>query len=133
MPKFSEKSIAALETCHPRIQEIFEEIITLYDCSVLEGFRDEKRQNEMVRSGLSQLAWPRSLHNQHPSRAIDVVPYPIDWKDTRRFDHFAGFVQGIAEHYFVRLKWGGDWDSDRSFRDQTFHDLGHFELFPDVK
>ena len=28
----------------------------------------------------------------NPSRAVDVVPYPIDWDDRERFHLFAGFV-----------------------------------------
>jgi len=27
-----------------------------------------------------------------------------------------------------KLRWGGDWDSDKVFDDQNFDDLPHFEL-----
>ena len=69
-----------------------------------------------------------SKHNQEPSLAVDVAPWPIDWNDSHRFYHFAGFVLGIAAALNIRLRWGGDWDSDFDLRDQTFFDLPHFEL-----
>jgi hypothetical protein len=28
----------------------------------------------------------------------------------------------------VKLRWGGDWDSDKDTKDQNFNDLPHFEL-----
>jgi hypothetical protein len=62
------------------------------------------------------------------SRAVDVAPYPIDWNDTRRFDHFAGIVVGIAHRSGVKIRWGGNWDRDNDLNDQNFNDLVHFEL-----
>ena len=68
--------------------------------------------------------------------AVDVAPYPIEWKNTKRFYHFAGFVKGafrelqnsgeISKNW--KLRWGGDWDSDNDLDDQSFMDLVHFEL-----
>ncbi len=29
----------------------------------------------------------------------------------------------------IELRWGGDWDRDAEFDDQTFNDLPHFELY----
>ena len=60
--------------------------------------------------------------------AVDVVPYPIDWKDRARFYHFVGFVRGIASQKGIKIRTGADWDGDHLFNDQTFHDLPHFEL-----
>jgi hypothetical protein len=34
----------------------------------------------------------------------------------------------VAEETGVDIRWGGDWDGDRSLEDQTFHDLPHFEV-----
>ena len=46
-------------------------------------------------------------------------------------DSFAGYVQGVAEQLGIKIRWGGDWDSDFDFKDQTFNDLVHFELRED--
>jgi peptidoglycan L-alanyl-D-glutamate endopeptidase CwlK len=35
------------------------------------------------------------------------------------------YKKGMIEHH---IRWGGDWDGDQDFRDQTFDDLAHFEL-----
>ena len=94
---------------------------------------------------------------QPESLAADVAPWPLDW-DTRvlkplrvqpaetspgalvgtldpralknlcRFYHFAGWVLATASRLSIPIRWGGDWDGDRDFMDQTFDDLVHFEL-----
>ena len=53
---------------------------------------------------------------------------PIDWNNKERFYLFAGFVKGIAAEMGIKLRLGADWDGDFTTRDQTFHDLPHFEL-----
>lgn len=128
MPKFSGRSISKLNSCDPRLQKVFKEVIKHWDCTILEGTRDEETQNEYFRTGKSKLKFPSSKHNSLPSKAIDAAPYPIVWEDTKRFYAFAGFVIGVAATMGITLRWGGDWDSDRDFSDQSFNDLPHFEI-----
>ncbi len=129
MPKYSERSLAELGTCHPDLQRVFHEVIKHWDCVVLEGARSPEQQQEYVRRGVS-----KTLHSKHLrqsdgwSHAVDVAPYPIDWRDIERFRAFGGFVLGVAAVLGVPLIWGGDWDGDRQFKDQSFVDLPHFEL-----
>ena len=128
MPKFSNRSLERLATCHPDLQRLFREVIRHVDCSILVGHRDRAAQEAAVEAGHSQLGWPRSLHNREPSLAVDVAPWPIDWADLERFRAFGGFVLGVASQMGIPLRWGGDWDGDWSFRDQQLIDLPHFEL-----
>jgi len=128
MPHFSEKSRAKLETCDQRIQDVMNEVIKHWDCTILEGFRDEETQNEFFRTGRSKLQFPHGKHNQTPSRAVDVVPCPIDWNDWNRFYAFAGYVMATADQMGIKLRSGLDWDSDKDFKDQNFNDAPHFEL-----
>ena len=128
MPSFSNKSKSKLDTCDERLQRVLNEVIKTFDCTVLEGHRTESRQNEMLRTGKSKLAYPHSKHNLLPSNAVDVAPYPIDWNDRERFTYFAGYVKGIAESMNIKLRWGGDWDSDWKVKDNNFDDLPHFEI-----
>lgn len=128
MPKFSQASKDRLETCHPDIQRVLNEVIQHIDFTVLEGHRGEEKQNAAFEAGKSKLRFPQSKHNNRPSLAVDIAPYPIDWQDWRRFDLLAGYVLGIAAHMGITLRWGGDWDSDHDMKDQTFNDLPHFEL-----
>lgn len=68
------------------------------------------------------------------SYALDVAPYPIDWNDKARFYMMGGLIRGLSERLYAEKKishvvrWGGDWDGDGKFTDQTFHDLPHIEL-----
>ena len=128
MPSFSKSSLAKLETCHSDLQKLFKEVIKHYDCTVVCGHRGKEEQDEAVRSGHSKLNWPNSKHNQRLSLAADVVPYPVDWNDTKRFMHFAGFVMGIASQMGIKIRWGGDFNQDLNFKNDRFLDYPHFEL-----
>ena len=68
------------------------------------------------------------------------MPYPIIWpdkinrskqyvKDVGRFYYFSGIVKAIAVSMNIEIRWGGDWDNDNDFNDQTFDDLCHYELY----
>ncbi|GAF91804.1 unnamed protein product, partial [marine sediment metagenome] len=70
----------------------------------------------------------KGSHNSMPSKAVDLAPYPVDWKDAQAFVYLAGFVVGIGAMMGIRLRWGGDWDSDRQTDDESFRDLGHIEI-----
>lgn len=128
MPKFSERSLARLETCDPRLQRVFQAVVSEFDCTILEGHRRRERQNRMVAEGKSKTPWPRSKHNAAPSLAADVTAYPIDWEDRERQTLFAGYVLATAKAMGITLRWGGDWDRDTEVRDNAFDDLVHFEI-----
>lgn len=133
MPSFGERSRRELATCHSALQSLFNGVIREYDCSVLCGRRGKEAQDAAFAAGFSKVQWPNSKHNAivpDLSLAVDVVPYPIDWKDRDRFYHFAGYVRGVASRMDIEIKirWGGDWDSDFDLRDQSFMDWPHFEV-----
>lgn len=128
MPKFGKTSKERLATCHPYLQELFNEVIDYYDCSVLCGFRSKEEQEKAYKENTSTVRWPKSKHNKKPSMAVDVAPYPIDWDDTDRFYMFVGIVRGIAAIREIPIRCGADWDGDMEVKDQNFHDLPHFEL-----
>ena len=128
MPSFGKKSQERLNTCDPRLVELFEIVIEDFDCSVLEGYREKEAQNRAFDEGKSKLRFPEGNHNKYPSLAVDVAPYPIDWEDRDRFHYFAGFVKGVASQLGLDIRWGGDWDSDTQTKDNNFDDLPHFEV-----
>lgn len=128
MPSFGGRSLANLSTCHPDLQRVFHEVVKHFDCSVLTGHRDQRTQDRHFREGTSKVQWPNSKHNQEPSLAADVAPYPTNWADTQRFYYFAGFVMATAKAMDIELRFGGDWDGDTQVLDQSFLDLVHFEL-----
>ena len=128
MPAFGERSRNNLETCHGDLQKLFNEVIKHFDCSVICGHRGQEEQDRAFHDGRSKLKFPQSKHNKMPSLAADVVPYPIDWNDTRRFYMFVGIVRGVAAMMNIPVRCGADWDGDMEIKDQNFHDLPHFEL-----
>ena len=128
MPKFSEASKGKLATCHSDLQRVFEEVVTHFDCTILNGYRPELAQERMFREGLSKAHFGESPHNFRPALAVDVAPYPIDWKDRERFTFFAGQVIATARGMGIYLKWGGDWDRDTHLSDNRFDDFPHFEI-----
>tara|TARA_R100000808_G_scaffold284_2_gene1695 strand:+ start:1298 stop:1696 length:399 start_codon:yes stop_codon:yes gene_type:complete len=128
MPKFGRRSRERLATCHEDLQDLFNEVIKHVDCSVLEGHRNGERQDKLFEEGKTKVRYPNGRHNASPSRAVDVVPYPIDWDDRERFHLFAGFVLGIAESMEIKVRWGGDWNKNFEVDDNQFDDFPHFEL-----
>ena len=128
MPRFGKKSKERLATCDERLQKVFNEVIKFVDCSILEGYREKERQNQLFDEGKTKVIYPNGRHNSNPSRAVDVTPYPVNWKDRERQTLFAGFVLGVANQMGIKLRWGGDWDMDFEVMDNRFDDFPHFEL-----
>jgi len=132
MNKFSEKSEKELSTCHPELQRLFRKVNEIIPCSILEGHRNEERQNLLFTQRKTKLKFPNGNHNKLPSAALDAAPNPIDFtnqaKAIARFYYFAGIVKAVAAQLGIKIRSGCDWDGDMMFDDQTFDDLGHFEL-----
>jgi len=128
MPRFSTKSRSKLHTCDNRLVDLFNEVVKGFDCTIIEGHRGKKAQNEAFNKGNSKVKFPNGKHNQSPSVAVDVAPYPIDWSDRDRFHYFSGYVLGIASQMGLKIRWGGDWDMDTKTKDNKFDDLVHFEI-----
>ncbi len=120
MPSFSTASAQRLLTCDHRLQALFTEVVKIVDCAVLCGHRPKEQQDLEYAAGTSQLEWPHSRHNSMPSMAVDVVPYPVDWKDLGRFELLAVMVKEIAARLGIRVRWGGDYPH--------FKDRPHWEL-----
>tara|TARA_R100000687_G_scaffold49271_1_gene39361 strand:+ start:230 stop:619 length:390 start_codon:yes stop_codon:yes gene_type:complete len=128
MAKFGKTSKKRLDTCEKDLQRLFKEVVKHFDCSVLEGHRGQEKQDKYFNEGKSKIKYPKGRHNASPSRAVDVVPYPVDWDDTERMYYFSGVVKGIAISLGINIRWGGDWDGDTEVQDTNFKDLPHFEL-----
>ncbi len=135
MAIFSKKSKFQLVTCDDRLEMIMWDAIGVVDFTVSEGHRSIEDQEKKFKDGSSKVRGGWSRHNFLPSKAIDIAPWPIpeNWgvgnkKELARFYFLAGVIKGIAFKYDIPLRWGGDWDGDNNFNDQTFDDLVHFEI-----
>ncbi len=136
MPNYSVRSESRLLQCSPKIQLVFRNVIKVVDNTILTGHRTEFVQNKKfyAKPQQSKVKWPNGKHNSIPSQAIDAAPWPIPenwgenhWKDKVKFYQFASIVMYEAEKLGIALRWGGDWDGDGNYKDQTFDDLVHFE------
>jgi len=139
MPALSEFSLNNLNTCCDELVETFSVVAAEYDIRVTEGVRSWDRQGQLLQEGKTTLGPGKSKHNppklpdgtedkDWKSLAVDAVPYPIDWKDAKRFIYMAGLVIGVGRTLGYNIRWGGNWDEDQVIiDDQNFDDLPHFE------
>lgn len=133
MPSFSSLSEKRLATCELRLQKLLREAIHQVDFTVLCGHRTQEEQDDAFRSGASTLKWPLSRHNQFPSMAVDIAPFPVDWNDTARFARLFGYIERIAHEQGVQIRWGGDWNANYRTKDERLVDMPHIELVLEKK
>lgn len=116
-------------TCTDNLQRVLDRAMSyqIMDFTIVCGHRNEAAQNEAYSVGNSTKQWPNSKHNSFPSIAVDVAPWPIDWKDNLAFARLSGIIEAAASEEGVALRWGGDWDRDGESNDQSFMDIGHLE------
>jgi len=130
MPKFSKRSLANLDTCDERLQNIAKIAIRYIDFTVIQGHRTIEEQRKNVEKGVS---WTmNSKHCESPSHAFDFVPYPFKgWDDKDGFNNVATVLLAVADALGVEGRWGGDWNKSGSYKDEIqrgSYDGGHFEL-----
>lgn len=151
--KLSQKSIERLKGVHPDLVKVVIKAIGIsgQDFMVLEGVRTEQRQRELYGHGrsaddlrakgldpaLAQPAAPQvtwTLKSNHFKQAdgyghaVDLVPYPVDWNNTAKFDAIAEAMFKASEELGVRLRWGADWNQNGKRRERGETDSPHFEL-----
>ena len=107
-----------------KLQHILNKLIQIMDVTIIEGLRSQKRQDELVKKGASKTKYSKHI----TGKAVDLAPYPIDWKDRERFHYMGGMVRGIAHELDIKIRWGGDWDGDGEIKDNSFDDLVHIEI-----
>ena len=125
------KSQERLATCDHRLQGLVKAVMETQaiDFAVLCGNRSQEEQDRLYASGRSKVQ--TSKHNLMPSKAVDIAPYPVrdkTEKDKARYYMLGGLMVATAYSRGIKIRWGGDWNSNGRFDDQTFDDLAHFEL-----
>lgn len=131
MYRFSKRSLQKLGTVHPDMQKVVMRVMEMQvmDFTILEGVRTMERQEQLVRDGKSKTFNSKHLEQDDGySHAVDIAPWPIDWKDSTRFYILNGLMRAAAHEEGVKIRTGADWDRDGLTKDQSFHDLPHYEL-----
>lgn len=149
--KLSERSLGRLQGVHPNLVKVVKRAIEIskQDFMVLEGVRTKQQcminygkgrtAAQCVAKGVpAQYANPSAakvtwLNNPFASKhvsgkAVDLVPYPVDWNDLKKFDAIAQAMLQAAKELGVPVRWGADWDGDGKPRERGESDSPHFEI-----
>ena len=81
MPRFGKRSKERLKGVDAKLVNVLNELIKIMDVTIIEGLRSEKRQRELLAKGATKVKYSKHMEG----KAVDVAPYPIDWKDRDRF------------------------------------------------
>ena len=137
---FSNKSEFNLLGVHPVLVSVVRKALEggLVDITVICGVRSYSDQVKLVRSGKSKtLASKHIIQPDGYGHAVDVVAYPIQWKNSGRNYLLAGYLLGVGVEMGVDLRSGADWNQDFRYRSwkswiarrkKIFNDLVHIEL-----
>ena len=152
MSSYSSHSIDQLKGVHPDLGKVMYHVLDQYnfDHKIVEGGRSDQTQIDYYAQGRTKPGkiithidgvLKRGKHQKQDDgfyHAVDAYPYPIDLSQRRtsvaRFYFFAGLVKAAnyellqAGKITHRIRWGGDWNSNNIFSDQSFHDTPHFEI-----
>lgn len=133
MFKLGKRSEERLQGVNPSLVAVVRRAIELstVDFTVLEGKRTLERQQELFDQGRTKpgkiVTW--TMKSKHlDGDAVDLVPFPVDWNDTKKFDAIAKAMFAAAAELGVKLRWGADWDGDGKPREKGEYDSPHFEI-----
>lgn len=118
-----------LAQAHPKLQAVVRRAAAHVDITVIEAHRNRADQEKAFRSGNSKVHYGDSAHNYIPSLAVDIGPWPLNWKDLDGFKKLQPVMFAAAVEESVALRWGGDFNMDGK-RNDSFVDLPHYELHP---
>lgn len=137
--KFGAKSNGKLATGCQEIRLLANRALHLspYDITIIWVWRGEEVQDGLFKTGASTKQFPDSKHNTldaegNPyAEALDFGPWvggKIPWDDTHIFAVIAGCFYAAAKEQGIKIRWGGDWNSNGSTKDQKLMDYGHIEV-----
>lgn len=156
--KFSERSLSAMNGIHPKLREVLDHAATIASASedfmVLEGVRSREAMmvnygkgrvaSELTKFGIpahyaqpsvAKVTWLadpfNSNHKLMPDgygHAVDLAPWPVDFKDIKRYVTLYTLIMGSAREVGVKLRSGMDWDGDGHLMERGETDLGHYEI-----
>lgn len=149
--KLSQRSLDRLKGVDERLVKVVKRAIELspIDFMVLEGVRSKEQcminygkgrtvsqcqakgvPAKYAQPSAAKVTWLNNpFASKHVSgKAVDLVPYPVDWNDLKKFDAIAKAMLQSAKELGVSVRWGADWDSDGKPRERGESDSPHFEI-----
>lgn len=129
--KYSKASLAKFEGLHPDLVRVLNHVAEIcppeLDFKILNGIRTIEEQKEFVKEGKSKTMDSRHLRGM----AVDVCRLKdgkATW-DIPEYAKLAEVFKQASRDLRVPIIWGGDWDNDGDYKDETFIDADHFELY----
>ena len=149
--QLSQRSLDRLKGVDERLVKVVKRAIELspIDFMVLEGVRTKEQcminygngrtASQCQAKGVpvkyanpsaAKVTWLNNpFASKHVSgKAVDLVPYPVDWQDLKKFDAIAKAMLQAAKELGVPVRWGADWDGDGKPRERGESDSPHFEI-----
>lgn len=147
----SKLSLSRLEDVHTDLVKVVKRAIEIsqQDFMVVEGIRTKEQcyinfgkgrtaaqcttkgvPARYAQPQLSKVTWlTNPLSSKHVTgKAVDLVPYPVNWDDVSKFDQIAKAMFGAAKELDLSIRWGADWDNDGNYREKGEYDSPHFEI-----
>lgn len=131
--KLGKTSLARLQGVDETLVNVVKRAIEIseVDFTVMEGVRTLERQRELYAQGRTDpgkiVTW--TMKSRHiEGKAVDLVPYPLDWNDLEKFNKIKDAMFQAARELDVNLRWGADWDGDGNYREKGEYDSPHFEI-----
>ena len=131
--KLGKTSLARLKGVDETLVNVVKRAIEIseVDFTVMEGVRTLERQRELYAQGRTApgkiVTW--TMKSRHiEGKAVDLVPYPLDWNDLEKFNKIKDAMFQAARELDVNLRWGADWDGDGKYREKGEYDSPHFEI-----
>jgi len=134
------KNAQLLNQVTPNLRLLFQEVDKEVQVEILSStIRTLEQQKAYFAAGTSKTMDSKHLIIEGVrdfSEAVDAGPYPFAWpvkgtqdyeKNWWRLYFFAGVVVTKARQLGIKIRFGGDWDSDFDLKDQNFFDAVHFE------
>lgn len=131
--KLGKTSLARLKGVDETLVNVVKRAIEIseVDFTVLEGVRTLERQRELYAQGRTApgkiVTW--TMKSRHiEGKAVDLVPYPLDWNDLEKFNKIKDAMFQAAKELDVNLRWGADWNENWHYREKGEYDSPHFEI-----
>jgi peptidoglycan L-alanyl-D-glutamate endopeptidase CwlK len=132
--KLSDRSLERAKDVNPKLINLILLAIrrTPIDFGVawMGGKRTAEEQNQLFKEGYSQCDGYVKISKHQSGDAIDLNVFVgskmVDNKEMLCV--VAGVIFACASELNIKIRWGGDWNSDGNILDNKFNDQYHFEL-----
>jgi peptidoglycan LD-endopeptidase CwlK len=133
--QFTTKELKRLESIHPNLRRVVEHASKNCYIFVVCGYRGQHDQDLAFEQGFSKVKYPNSKHNRsadplfpNQSDAVDLCPFPIDWKDIGKFRQIYDAMLAASNELNIPIRAGADFNGDGKVGNDKFIDWPHFEL-----